>query len=393
MLITISNAPREYSWGSRTLIPELEGRAPTGATEAEIWYGDHPGSPSRLPDGRTLDAALAAAGAQPLPYLLKVLAAGMSLSIQAHPSKGEAVAGFAREEAAGIPRDAAERTYRDDNHKPEIIVALSDPFRALVGLAPLERTRRLLAALGDGPGPRALAERLAGGDDRDVLRDTLAWVLSGSAQAEVDDLVRAVSSAESEEFAAELDVLRRIAADFAGDPGVVVALLMNLVVLRPGQALFAPAGVLHAYQDGLGVELMAASDNVLRGGLTPKHVDVDELLRIVDTTPGDAPVIEPRRAGRLEVYDVDVPDFALARAAVVPGDAFRVPVNGPTIALVTGGTVTIATDAASVTLAAGEAAFASADESQLTLQGEGEVFLATPGSGRDTPTRAQEASI
>jgi mannose-6-phosphate isomerase len=393
VLITITNAPREYSWGSTTLIPGLEGRSPSGATEAEIWYGDHPGSPSRLPDGRTLDAALAAAGQAPLPYLLKLLAAGMSLSIQAHPSKAEAVAGFAREEAAGIPRDAAERTYRDDNHKPEIIVALSDPFRALVGLAPLARTRRLVAALGDGPGPRALSERLSDGDERGILRETLGWVLSGSAQAEVDDIVRAIASARSDEFAEELDVLRRIAADFAGDAGVVVALLMNLVVLRPGQALFAPAGVLHAYQDGLGVELMAASDNVLRGGLTPKHVDVDELLRIVDVTPGAAPVIEPRRTGQIDVYDVDVPDFALGRAVVVPEDTLRVPVSGPTIALVVRGTVTVSTASESVTLSAGQAAFASADEAELALRGDGDVFLATPGEARDTPTEAQEASI
>jgi len=205
--------------------------------------------------------------------------------------------------------------------------------------------------------------------------------------------VRAIASARSDEFAEELDVLRRIAADFAGDAGVVVALLMNLVVLRPGQALFAPAGVLHAYQDGLGVELMAASDNVLRGGLTPKHVDVDELLRIVDVTPGAAPVIEPRRTGQIDVYDVDVPDFALRRAVVVPEDTLRVPVSGPTIALVVRGTVTVSTASESVTLSAGQAAFASADEAELALRGDGDVFLATPGEARDTPTEAQEASI
>lgn len=379
MLIPISNAPREYSWGSPTLIPGLEGRAPTGRPEAEIWYGDHPGSPSLTSDGRTLDVALAGAGEPPLPYLLKVLAAGMSLSIQAHPSKAEAEEGFAREEAAGIPRDADVRTYRDDNHKPEIIVALSDRFRALVGLRPLEATRRLLAGLGDRPGVQALRRRLEGEDDPALLRGALAWVLSPDARDEVQDIVEAVGAAEVDGFAPELEVLRRIAADFPGDPGVAVALLMNLVELRRGEALFAPAGVLHAYQEGLGVELMAASDNVLRGGLTPKHVDVAELLRVVDTTPGPAPVIVPVPVEGAELYDAGVPDFSLLRAVVAPEGPRRLAVTGPTIVLVVRGEVNVDTPGGSATLAAGSAAFVSADEREVGLRGDGEVFLARPG--------------
>lgn len=378
MLIPISNAPREYSWGSPTLIPGLEGREPTGRPEAEIWYGDHPGSPSRTPDGRTLDVVLADADAAPLPYLLKVLAAGMSLSIQAHPSKAEALVGFAREEAAGIPRDADARTYRDANHKPEIIVALSDRFRALVGLRPVAATRRLLAGLG-GEGAAALRGRLEGDDEPALLRDALGWVLSGDARGEVEDIIAALGDAADEEFGPELEVLRRIAADFPGDPGVVVALLMNLVELRRGEALYAPAGVLHAYQEGLGVELMAASDNVLRGGLTPKHVDVAELLRIVDTTPGPAPVIAPVARDGVEVYDVGIDDFSLLRTRVAPGSDRRLAVTGPTIALAVGGEVALDTPGGSVTLVPGQAAFLTADEGEVRLRGEGEVFLARPG--------------
>ena len=147
------NTPRDYAWGSTTLIAELEGRTPTGAPEAEVWFGDHPGHPARVPDGRTLGEWLASADApegtpERLPYLLKILAAGSPLSIQAHPSKAQAEEGFAREEAAGTPRDAATRTYRDANHKPEIIVALSDRFLALAGLRELAATRRLLDAVG-----------------------------------------------------------------------------------------------------------------------------------------------------------------------------------------------------------------------------------------------------
>lgn len=380
MLIAISNVPREYSWGSVDLIPELEGRAPTGRPEAEVWFGAHPGSPARTADGRGLDAVLADAGQPPLPYLLKILAAGMSLSIQAHPSKDEAVRGFAREEAAGIPRDADARTYRDDNHKPEIIVALSERFRALVGLRPLEPTRRLLGELGETPGVRALADRLSGDDDAAALKDALAWVLSGDAQREVDDVIAALAATGPDgAFAEEFDVLRRIAQDFPGDPGVVVALLMNLVVLRRGEALYAPAGVLHAYQDGLGIELMAASDNVLRGGLTPKHVDVGELLRIVETTPGPAPVVTPQRRDGVDVYDVGVADFSLLRLEVHAGEPRTVELDGPTLILVTRGDVEATAGATSVPLAVGRAAFASADEARVTLRGAAEVFVARPG--------------
>ena len=376
MLVPLSNTPRDYAWGSTTLLAELTGREPSGAPEAEIWFGDHPGDPSVVGDGsgRTLDVWLRERGASPLPYLMKLLAAGSALSIQAHPSKAQAEAGFAREEAAGVPRDAAQRTYRDDNHKPEIIVAVSDVFRALVGLRPLADTRRLIAALGDRPGPAALAARLQGTEEPTALRETLEWLLSGEAQTEVDGIIAAVADAHSEEFAAELAVLRTIAADFPGDPGVVVALLMNLVELRRGEALFAPAGVLHAYQDGLGVELMAASDNVLRGGLTPKHIDVPELLRVVDTTPGPAPVVVPADG----VFDVGIPDFMLTRLAV-DGEA-QLALTGPAVALVVRGSVEVSgRSAESVALGPGTAAYADPDEGALVFNGTGEVFVAQPG--------------
>ncbi|MFF2633888.1 mannose-6-phosphate isomerase, class I [Microbacterium sp. NPDC058021] len=378
MLVPLSNSPRDYAWGSPTLLAELTGRTPSGAPEAEIWFGDHPGCPSTVEDGsgRTLDVWLAERDAAPLPYLVKLLAAGSSLSIQAHPSVAEAREGFAREEAAGIPRDAPERLYRDDNHKPEIVVAVSDTFRALVGLRPLAQTRRLVAALGSTAGPTALAAHLAGDDEAAALRATLAWALGGDAQAEVDDIIAAVRQAASTEFAAELAALGRIADDFPGDPGVVVALLMNLVELRQGQALYAPAGVLHAYQDGLGLEVMAASDNVLRGGLTPKHVDVAELLRIVDTTPGPAPVVVPQDG----VLDVGIPDFTVTRLRV--GEKADVALHGPAIALSVRGEVEIGGtgSGASFALTPGMAAYADADEGTLIFTGAGEVFVAQPGA-------------
>lgn len=384
MLIPLVNDPRDYAWGSTSLIAELEGRAPSGRPEAEVWFGDHPGDPSETPDGRTLDRWIAEDGAGagidgPLPYLLKLLAAASALSIQAHPSKAQAEAGFAREEAAGIPRDAADRTYRDDNHKPELIVAVSDTFRALAGLRDLDETRRLVAAL--GPGAETLAQRLSSQDAS--LAAIIGWLLADGADA-ARDVIAAAVAADVPEFAAELALVRRLDEDFRGDPGIVVALLMNLVTLRRGQGLFVPAGVLHAYLEGLGVELMAASDNVLRGGLTPKHIDAAELVAVLDEATGAPPVLEPvDLGGGVRRYDVPVADFSLL--ALSPGDeSVSIALTGPAIALTTSGPVTVAGGASGVelTLAPGHAALVTPDERSLRAAGRGEVFVALPGASR-----------
>lgn len=381
MLASLENDPRDYAWGSTTLIARLQGREPADRPEAEVWYGDHPGSPARLAGGAALDSWLDEhAGGARLGYLLKLLAAASPLSIQVHPSKAQAEAGHAAEDAAGIPITAPTRNYRDDNHKPEVIVALSDRFEALAGLRELAATRRLLTDLGDSDGVTALRERLAG-PDAASLRDALGWLLSGRAQAEVDDVIAALATARSHEFAAELEVARRIAAAYPGDPGVVVALLMNLVVLRRGEAVFAPAGSLHAYLDGLGVELMAASDNVLRGGLTPKHIDVPELLRVVDTTPAPPPRILPEAvADGVEAFRPGIPDFELWHVRAAEGAPRTIPLHGPAIVLAVGGALRVTGRSGdAVDLAPGTAAFATADEGELVLAGAGEAFVALPG--------------
>jgi mannose-6-phosphate isomerase len=387
MLTTVTNTPRDYDWGSTVLLADLEGRPATGAHEAEIWFGDHPGCPSVVPDGRPLGAWLAREGAEAgaparLPYLLKLLAAASSLSIQAHPSRAQAVEAFAREDAAGIPRDAAERTYRDENHKPELIVAVSETFTALAGIRDLDATRRLLSLLGTGGA--ALAGRLSGPDAATCVREAIAWLLSGQATDEIASIAAAAAAAAatSEEFRAELALLRRLATDFPGDAGLGVALLMNLVILRRGEGLFVPAGVLHAYQEGLGVEIMAASDNVLRGGLTPKHVDVPELLRVLDPTPGPVPVLRPDSASGVARFAPDVPDFALTHVTVT-GDEIVLPIGAVAIALATAGTVTVqgVRTGEDIRLPPGRAVLVTPDESQLIVAGVGEVFVAEPGAG------------
>ena len=380
----LTNEPRDYAWGSTTLIAELEGRQPSGRPEAEMWFGDHPADPSVLPDGRTLDVWLTEEGARAgaparLPYLLKLLAAASPLSIQAHPSKAQAEAGFAREDADGIARDAAERTYRDANHKPELIVALSDDFRALAGLREPRATLRLLEALGEGAAP--LADRLTARDAS--LAAVLAWVLSADAAPTVRHVIEAVATASSDEFAAELEVARAVASQYPADPGVVVALLMNLVTLRRGEGLFLPAGVLHAYLSGIGVELMAASDNVVRGGLTPKHIDVAELVTVLDPEPAVPPIVPPRAvAAGVDAFDVPVADFALERVRA-SGDEIRLDVRGAMIALATRGAPVVAGGRTTHPLALrpGQAVLVTPDEKHLAVSGAGEVFLAFPGAG------------
>jgi mannose-6-phosphate isomerase len=381
VLIPLANEPRDYAWGSTSLLADLTGRTPSGRPEAEVWFGDHAGDPAETPDGRTLDRWIAEEGAAvgvdgPLPYLLKLLAAASPLSIQAHPSKSQAEEGFAREEAAGLARDAAERTYRDDNHKPELIVAVSETFRALAGLRDLVGTRRLLAALGPGAAP--LAERLAATDAS--LSAVVGWLLADGAGI-AREIIAAAVAAESDEFAAELALARALSAEYPGDPGVVVAMLMNLVTLRRGEGLFIPAGVLHAYLDGLGVELMAASDNVLRGGLTPKHVDAAELVSVLDEAPGVPPVVRGRElAPGVRAYDVPVADFALLAVSPTAG-GIEVPLDGASIAVATAGAPALAGlgSRAGAQLLPGGAVLVTPDERGVRVTGEGELFIAMPG--------------
>lgn len=378
MLIPLTNEPRDYAWGSTSLIAGLEGREPSAAPEAEVWFGDHPGDPALTPGGEPLNAVLSAAGEKPLPYLLKLLAAGSPLSIQVHPSRTQAHAGFAREDAAGIAQSAPDRSYKDANHKPELIVALSDRFRALVGIRPVATTLRYVAVLGEHAQLTELTLRLMASDGAVAIRDTLEWILSGHAQFTVDELCRVAGDATSEEFAAELSVLRTVAAAYPGDAGVAVALLMNVVELQRGQAIFTDAGVLHAYVDGLGVEIMAASDNVLRGGLTPKHIDVTELLHIVDPTPGLVEPVLPRNHDGVEYFDPGVGDFQLAHV-VAQGDR-NLLLDAPAIALCVSGKVQIKVDSSAVSLSPGDAVLATVGESAVGVHGTGELYIAMPGT-------------
>lgn len=288
MFVEITNSPRDYAWGSTTLIPELLGREPDGRPQAEIWLGTHPGSPAQLTGSG--DGLIEAIGE--LPFLLKILAAGSPLSLQAHPTTTQAQEGFARENAVGIPIDAPHRNYKDPFAKPEMIYALSDEFRALCGFRPVVETRAVL----DAARPGLLPELRTDAD----IPGVFAWLLSGDAgvRTVVDDLSALADGADGESWR----TVRGLVEAYPGDPGIAISLLLRTVVLRRGEALYLPAGNIHAYQSGLGIELMGPSDNVLRCGLTPKHVDVAELLRIVDFAPVADPRLEPTVSDGLSVF-------------------------------------------------------------------------------------------
>lgn len=386
MMIRVDNTPRDYAWGSLTDIAELRGVAPSGKPEAELWLGTHPGSPTRIVDSSEADGAstilefLGARGEQPLPYLLKVLAAAHPLSIQAHPSPQQAREGFARENEAGIALDAPNRNYRDNAHKPEMIYALSDTFEALCGFRDVELTiaelETLAAANAQACAPTsALAEfthQLSEHGDS-AIRWALDWALTGD---NADALVGEISLAGK---LVKDSLLVELAEDYPGDPGIVVALLLNRVTLTKGQALYLPAGNMHAYIRGLGIELMAACDNVLRGGLTSKHVDVPELLSVVSDKVVPVPILEPAQVAQgIEVFTPDVPDFVLAHVLATPkmGEKDQLSLTRHAIVTCTAGNVTISGSESSIELSQGHNAFISAEERALSFSGEGELFIA-----------------
>ncbi|MEV0414646.1 mannose-6-phosphate isomerase, class I [Streptomyces sp. NPDC050448] len=379
----LTNTIRPYAWGSTTALPGLLGVEPTGEPQAELWMGAHPSAPSRLDRGagettladviaadpeRELGAATVAKFGPRLPFLLKILAAGAPLSLQVHPDLEQAKAGYAEEERRGIPVDAAHRNYKDPNHKPEMICALT-PFDGLCGFRPPLEVADLLAGLGVNS-LEPYVDLLRAHPEEAALREMLTAVLT----ADRAEMARTVAEAGAavERLGGRYTPYASLVHHFPGDPGVIAAMLLNHVRLQPGEAMFLGAGVPHAYLDGLGVELLANSDNVLRAGLTPKHVDVPELLKIVRFEPGDPALQRPEGNGE-EVYETPIDEFRLSRFALAPGAApHTLPDAAPQILLCAAGRP----KAGEVTLSPGESVFIPAGE-KVELSGIGTIFRAT----------------
>lgn len=384
----LRGSAQHYAWGSTTLIPQLLGVPATGEPWAEMWWGTHPGGPTATEDGSTLtalvDARPGVVGATStdqfgpgLPYLLKLLGVAMPLSLQAHPDRTQAEAGWAREEAEGPDRTAPTRNYRDDWPKPEMTVALTD-FEGLCGFADPDRTAACWRRL-EVPALDELAAVLTGPDG---LRLVLERVLTEPRWREVVEEV-VTAAAPHVEREGDLGELARTTAGIArhhpGDPGLLVALTMNRVRLAPGEAIYLAPGVLHAHLSGLGVEVMASSDNVLRGGLTGKHVDVAELVAVAAFAPGE-PALVPtvdEGEGRMR-FDTPAPEFALWRVECSDTPTTVPATTTGRIVLATAGRVLLRTGSGSITLHRGEAAFLPAGE-QVAANGAGTAFVAAPG--------------
>lgn len=390
----LRGAVRKYAWGSRTALAEFTGRrSPTKHPEAELWLGAHPGDPAHCDTGEGERSLLEMITADPegqlgsgsrarfgdtLPFLAKVLAADEPLSLQAHPSSQQAVHGYEREERLGIPVSAPTRNYRDPSHKPELLVALGQ-FEALAGFRPAARSAQFMRALlvADlDPFITLLQDQT----DADGLRALFTtWITAPQPHLDVlvpsvlDGAINYIRSGETT-FAAEAKTLLELGERYPGDAGVLAAMLLNRITLQPGEGIYLPAGNLHAYLHGVGFEVMANSDNVLRGGLTPKHVDVPELLRVLDFTPADDSPILPRstRGGLELVYDTPAPEFAVSVLQVTGeqvGHEVDAPAehDGPQVLLCIEGSVQVHAKAGAVTLQRGGAAWVAADDGPVRL--------------------------
>jgi mannose-6-phosphate isomerase len=393
----LTGVVQPYAWGSPVFIPELLGNEPTGEPQAELWLGAHPSAPSTVdgtplnelvaadPEGVVGQAPVAAFGSR-LPFLMKVLAADQPLSLQAHPSRTQAEQGFAREQASGVAVDSSQRVYRDDWPKPEVLCALTET-EALCGFRDPEETYALFERLGVGSATDLVLEL----SDRQLepasrLSSVFQRLLETEDRQVIDDVVEACTDVgqgdrgdADRDFALFARTGDELGSHYPGDPGVLAALLMNRVFLRPNDALFMPAGNLHAYLKGGGVEIMANSDNVMRGGLTPKHIDVPELLSVLDFTPGFGGLVEPvEQSPGVWHYPTPAPEFSLWRL-VGDGTPRSIPAtDAARILLVTEGAMTARSADSEVGLVRGQSALLSAGD-EVTVDGIGSAFVGGPG--------------
>jgi mannose-6-phosphate isomerase len=389
---------RGYDWGSRSVIAAIQGRpVPSAGPEAELWIGAHPDDPSTVdrPGGAVsladvvgsspeavLGASVAGEFGARLPYMLKLLAADAALSLQAHPDAAQARRGYAAEEAAGLSREGGERNYVDPYPKPELLVAVTE-FEALCGFQEPKVSAEMLGALAV-PALEPLVAALRGGVEglSEVVRALLEWPAEERGALVEAVVAGGVRAGADHPYAAEYATAGRLAARYPGDVGVLVALLLNHVTLKPGEAIWMPAGNLHTYLRGTGVEALAASDNVLRGGLTPKRIDVAELLRVLRYEVLTEPVLRPFPvAPGIVTWPTPAREFALYRVrldAAVP--RAELALDGPRLALCLGGEVRVDDGDGGVTLGSGGAAFGRAVDRPLALAGSGDVFVAAvPG--------------
>jgi mannose-6-phosphate isomerase len=370
LLVRISGVEKNYPWGSSNLIQDHFGIGSSNQPLAEVWFGTHEGGQSKiLSSGQNLSEAIGAK----LSFLVKFLAADSPLSIQVHPNPSQARAGFAKENAAGIALSAPERNYKDESHKPEILIALT-AFEALCGFRPRAQLLEIFLAFSESE-PR-FGELAAFAATDASIEEIFNQLLEDHVLAE-----RFVSTVEPLEDDSIAEQARGLAADllsrYPGDTGALVALSLNHVKLSPGQAIYLPAGNLHSYLSGLGLEVMAASDNVIRGGLTSKHVDKTELGKITDFSELSEPVVVARKlAEGLVEYPVAAPEFRVYRAQITGANLLAdIDLPAGAVIVCAGGEIAVGTSLEErEVLKKGDAVFVS-EASKFSLSGSGDAFV------------------
>lgn len=370
MLVRISGETKNYPWGSSHLIQDHLGLGSSGQPLAEVWFGTHPQGESKvLSSGKNLSEQLGSR----LSFLVKFLAADKPLSIQAHPNAAQAKAGFDRENSAGLALDDPTRNYKDDSAKPELLIALS-AFRALCGFRPTAEILEIFLAFSETE-PRfgELAALVATDSSLETL---LSELLQDTELAKRFDST--VVSIEGDSLAESARVLAsQLLSQYPGDTGALVALVLNLVELSPGQAIYLPAGNLHAYLSGLGIEVMAASDNVIRAGLTQKHIDKSELLNIAAFQSLLEPVVLPRKlAEGLSEYEVAAEQFRVYKADVTGTNLLAdLDLPGSALVVCVSGEVAVSTSLEErEVLRRAEVVYLS-DAKKFSLSGSGSVFV------------------
>ena len=393
----LENKIQNYAWGSHSAIARLLGtNVPSEKPEAELWLGAHLKAPSLLlpereslavaierdPEGALGSKVQARFGAR-LPFLFKVLAAETPLSLQAHPTLEQARTGFDAEESRGVPLASPQRNYQDRSPKPELLCALT-PFSALCGFRSIESTLELFRQL-HAPQVNSVLDTLDQLPTEAGLAQVFATLLGlpSERRAELarETLTRCSQLAAIEgPFQHEFSWAVRIGLLYPGDIGIVSALLLNLIKLTPGEAIYLPAGNLHAYLEGVGVEIMANSDNVLRGGLSLKHVDPAELQRVLQFHAGPVHTLRGKLEGSARVYPTPSAEFELQSFELLPGEQARVlDRRGPEILLCQRGHVFVLGAGAECRLEHGQSVFIAASEPDYSLSGQGMLFRAGVG--------------
>ena len=388
-MFEIRGTVQNYAWGNMHGIQEILGIPADGTPVAEYWLGAHPKAPSRTADSTLLDyldlhpedvgSAVRKTYGERLPFLFKILSARTALSIQAHPTLDQARAGYARENAEGVSMDAPYRNYTDAWHKPEMVYALT-PFDVLCGFRTLHAIRATFERLETASGNPLLTNVITALTGPDPLKTALSSILTEPKYGELADHLSQLKYEPVEADHPSLEgsvhdpvsTLKRVNSDFPIDPGALVALMLNMITLNPGEAIALNAGILHSYLGGLGIEIMASSDNVLRGGLTSKHIDIDELQAVVTYKP-TAPVRVAGGEGKWLKGETD--DFKLM--PLTHAD-MTVELNGPAIVLCVEGTYVLSTETQdSATLNTGDSFFVPATDGNLDVCGDGKLFIAS----------------